>query len=48
MECPPAFPKAGSVMDIRNVEMAVMKPKPCAVNITIPICQIMAAVTLNL
>ena len=34
MEPPPAFPKPGSVMDIRNVQMAVTKPKPCAVSLS--------------
>ena len=32
MEPPPVFLKPGSVMVIRNVQMAVMKPKPCAVS----------------
>ena len=34
MEPPPAFPKPGYVMDIRNVQMAVTKPKPCAVSLS--------------
>ena len=34
MEPPPAFPKPGSAMVIRNVQMAVMKPKPCAVSLS--------------
>ena len=34
MEPLPVFPKPGSVMVTRNVQMAVTKPKPCAVSLS--------------
>ena len=34
MGCPTVFQKPGSVMDIRNVQMAVMKPNHYAVSLS--------------
>ena len=34
MEPLPVFPKPGCAMVIGNVQMAVMKPKPCAVSLS--------------